>query len=61
MFQLFSTNELSKSKSEYVKRYATKEAADAAAGGAKSASEEEDDDDEMSEVGSLSEEEQMEK
>jgi len=45
---------------EYVKRYATKEAADAAAGGGKSASEEEDNADEMSDVGSLSDEEPME-
>lgn len=40
---------------EYVQRFATKEAADAAAG--KTGDEEEDQDEEMSDVGSISEEE----
>jgi len=42
---------------DYVKRYATKEAADAAAGGSGSKAEDEDEDEVMSDVGSFSDEE----
>lgn len=47
--------------SEYVQRFATKEAADAVGGGEKNAPEEEEEEDaEMSDVGSLDDEDHME-
>jgi ubiquitin-conjugating enzyme E2 H len=50
-----AVRELMETVLEYVQRFATKEAADAAAG--KTGDEEEDQDEEMSDVGSISDEE----